>query len=136
MVIKIKNTTQPTIKFPPTTKSPNVSTIFPALPLRRISRVVATFSANRNSVIKSSKDGNTERSNGRLVFNVINNSKIAAAIFIAKNISNRKVGSGTINTTNVIKNVAESHVSLRCAKSKFDVGLEMPITVKKADDLS
>ena len=112
IVTKIRNTTQPTIRLPPTTKSPNASTIFPALPSRRIKRVVATLSASRYSVINSSKDGKTETSNGRFAFKVVNSNKIAIAKLAAKNVSSRNAGSGTINTTNVMRNAADSHVSL------------------------
>ena len=113
MITKIRKTTTPTIKLPPTTKSPNVETIFPASPFNRIKRVVATFSDNRKRVNSSKREGNAATSNGRFAPNVTNSNMIELAILQARNMSNKNVGSGISNTTSVIKNAIASQSSLR-----------------------
>ena len=119
IVTKIRKTTPPTTRLPPTTNPPNASTIIPASPLSKIKRVVATFNAKRYSVISNRSDGKTETSRGRLALSVTNKSRTAMAMLVARNISNKKTGNGTINTASVNRNAAESHVSLCWAKLKL-----------------
>ena len=63
-MVMMKNTTNPTIRLPPTTMRPKASMMSPACPDSRICRVVATFSAIRNNVVKSSTDGKVENASG------------------------------------------------------------------------
>jgi hypothetical protein len=65
---RMRKTTAPTTKLPPTASLPNASMTWPAAcsppSERRMVRVEATLSASRNSVTKRSSDGNAENSSG------------------------------------------------------------------------
>ena len=67
---RIENTISPISTSPPIRKPPNAATTWPAaqgpsLPCERISRVVATFSDSRSSVVSSSRVGKLVKSSGR-----------------------------------------------------------------------
>jgi hypothetical protein len=47
------------------------------------------------------------------------------ARLVAKNVSNKNAGNGTISTTRVVRKAAESHVSLCWANPKLMEDLEM-----------
>ena len=98
---RIRNTTPPTIKLPPTANFPNVSITCPAAPvpsppLSRISRVVATFRPNLNKVVISNSDGNTEKSSGRSSDNPTSRINTETPMFSASNMSRTSGGSGRI----------------------------------------
>ena len=64
---RIRNTTIPTTRLPPTTKLPKESTTDPASAWSRISLDVETFRASRNNVVIRSNDGKTEKRSGSSV---------------------------------------------------------------------
>jgi hypothetical protein len=80
-----------------------------------MSRVVATFNANRYSVRSKSSDGNVENSRGCFTVSVININRIVALKLTANNKSRTIVGSGTMNTTSNPNNANERIISLRCS---------------------
>jgi len=77
----------PTPIFPPTTKFPNISTTRPAYPSVRMSLVEEILSASLNNVVIKSRVGNTENSNGFLIYRVINNIITDRAKFTVNRIS-------------------------------------------------
>ncbi|CHH70358.1 Uncharacterised protein [Salmonella enterica subsp. enterica serovar Typhi] len=65
-IVMMVNTTNPTVRFPPTTNLPKASTILPALCCNSTSRDVLIVSDKRYNVVISNKDGNTDKSRGSL----------------------------------------------------------------------
>ena len=65
MTTRIRKMMRPTTTLPPTTKSPNAVTTWPASPCSRISRVTETLMASRKSVVSSRRLGKEEKSSAR-----------------------------------------------------------------------
>ena len=59
---RIRKTTMPTTRLPPTTNVPKAWMTLPASPCSRIRRVTLTLIASRKSVVSSSSDGNAAKS--------------------------------------------------------------------------
>ncbi len=66
MTSRIRNTTTPTTKLPPTTNCPKVSMTLPPVPVSRIRRVEATLRPRRSRVVISSRLGKALNSSGSL----------------------------------------------------------------------
>ncbi len=101
IVTRIKNSARPTAKLPPTRNSPKASITLPAAsgpvwPSIRITRVDATFSDSRSSVVNSSTEGNAEKSSGFSVSMLTISTMIARAMLKVNNRSRMKVGNGRI----------------------------------------
>jgi hypothetical protein len=86
--------TSPTTKLLPATREPNVCMMFPALPLSKINLVEATLRDSRNSVTKSSRDGNVDNSRASLDDSVTIKTPSDKEMLQAKSISRIGVGSG------------------------------------------
>ena len=113
MMIRMRKTTSPTTRFPPTTKPPNVEMIFPAVPSSKIERVVPTFNDRRYSVISNSIDGKTDTSSGSLTPTVISSNRMLIAKLTANNMSSSTGGSGISTTPRTPSNDADNNNSLR-----------------------
>ena len=100
---RMLNTIRPITTSPPIRKPPNAATTWPAasmpsLPCDRISRVVATFSDRRNSVVSSSNVGKLEKSSGRFRNSATISTSTDAVIDSDNPRSSRNVGSGMTST--------------------------------------
>ncbi len=98
---RIRKTTAPTIRLPPTAKRPKVSMTSPAArapspPLSRMRRVVATFRPRRNSVVMSSSDGKTEKSSGFSRLSDTSRISTDTPMLNASRMSSANAGSGRI----------------------------------------
>ncbi|EON18287.1 hypothetical protein C265_19199 [Cupriavidus sp. GA3-3] len=98
---RIANTTMPTAKLPPTRKWPKASTTLPAAsgpvwPSSSTTRVDATFSDRRSSVVNSSTAGKAAKSSGFCVYMLTSSTMIASAILKVNSRSSTKAGSGRI----------------------------------------
>ena len=99
---RIRNTTRPTAKLPPTRNWPNASITLPAAappswPSISTTRVEATFKASRSRVVNSSTAGKAANSSALRV-NMLTSSTISArAMLKVKNISSANGGSGRIS---------------------------------------
>ncbi|MES1923798.1 hypothetical protein T31B1_00695 [Salinisphaera sp. T31B1] len=89
ITIRIRNTTRPTAKFPPTRNAPNASITSPAAPgpvwpCMSTTRVEATFSDRRNRVANSNTAGKAAKSSG-LVVNMLTSSTITDSAMLKVN---------------------------------------------------
>jgi hypothetical protein len=62
MTMRIRKMMRPTTTLPPTTNSPKASTMWPASPSSRMSRVTEMLIARRNIVVMSRRLGKAEKS--------------------------------------------------------------------------
>ena len=97
---KMRKTTAPTTRLPPTAKRPKVSIRWPAAPgpsepLSRMSRVVATLRPRRKSVVISSSEGKTEKSIGLIKDSATSSTSTASETLNAKSTSSAAAGSGS-----------------------------------------
>ena len=100
---RMENTISPITTSPPIRKPPNAATTCPAalspsLPCDRISRVVATFSDRRSSVVSSNNVGKLVKSRGRRRNSATISTSTALVIDNANPMSSNTVGSGTTST--------------------------------------
>ena len=100
---RIEKMISPITTSPPIRKPPNAATTWPAasgpsLPWERISRVTATFSDRRSSVVSSSSVGKLEKSSGRLRNSATIRTSTAAVMERASPRSSNRVGRGRIST--------------------------------------
>ncbi len=91
-------TTSPPIKNPPNAATTWPAASEPSLPWLRISRVVATFSERRNSVVSSSRVGKEVKSSGRFRNSATMSTRTEAVMEIARPISSSTVGNGMTST--------------------------------------
>ena len=96
IMISTKNTMAPTIRLPPPTKLPNVSTTLPACPERRIFLVELTFSESRNRVMISSNVGKLDISSGSFENNDVKRMIMERTIFKPNKRSSSNRGTGII----------------------------------------
>ena len=96
MIIKMINTTAPTIISPPPTKLPNVSTTLPGAPVVKIRRVEDTLREIRNMVVNNSNVGKKDISRTSFTNNVLNRTISAIEIFSASITSSNVELIGTI----------------------------------------
>src|SRR5690606_18233203 len=95
-MVRIRNTTRPTIRLPPTTKLPNVSMMWPASPCSRISRVVAMEMPSRNRVVTSSTEGKDEKDSGEGRYMATISRMADSVMLVPISTSTSEVGSGRI----------------------------------------
>ncbi|CFP62558.1 Uncharacterised protein [Bordetella pertussis] len=116
-IVRMRKTTRPTIRLPPTTKLPKVSMMWPASPCSRISRVVAMEMPSRNSVVTSRTEGNEEnaRGEGRYIATI---SRTADSVMFAPiSTSTSVVGNGRIIMKTIATMSTASTMSLRLVAS-------------------
>ncbi|MNN32727.1 hypothetical protein D3C81_1464580 [compost metagenome] len=101
MITRIRNTARPTAKLPPTRKWPNASITLPAAsppswPCISTTRVEATLSDRRSSVVNSRIAGKAAKSSGFWVNMLTSSTMIDRAMLKVKNRSRANGGSGRI----------------------------------------
>ena len=101
----------PTTTLPPMTKLPNAAMTWPAWPEPRIRRVLVTFRPSRNSVISSSRLGNTLNSIGSCVLMVIMSVTMDSPKLTASSASSRNGGSGSTSSATITITPTASTVS-------------------------
>ena len=107
-MIRMMKTTTPMTKLPLITKLPKAWMMLPAAsgpswPWARMRRVVAMFSASRNSVASSSTVGKAENSSGFWISSAVIRMRTDSVIEIASRKSSRKGGMGMMSIiTNAI----------------------------------
>ena len=116
----------PTASCPPVTRSANACTTSPAawvspVPVR-ISRVAATFSTSRNSVMASSSEGKTANSSGLLTYMVVTSTSTLSIRLQTSSTSSIHVGSGTSSTTSSPMNANGNSIP-RCSWTRAKTGL-------------
>src|SRR4051794_32507327 len=97
MTTRTRKITRPTTTLPPTTKSPNALTTWPASPWSRISRVTETLIARRKSVVSSRRLGNELNSSALFRYMVETTTASAAEMFSVMKMSSRNGGGGGAN---------------------------------------
>ena len=100
---RMANRITPITTSPPIRKPPNAATTWPAasgpsLPWLRISRVVATFSDRRSSVVSSSSVGKDVKSSGRFRNSATMSTRTEAVMEMASPMSSSTVGNGITST--------------------------------------
>ncbi len=101
MTTRIRNTTAPMIKEPPTVTLPNASITCPAKPCPSTNRVDATLSPSRNRVATSSSDGNTEKSRGFFTNMLVSRIRSASRMLQTIRKSSSGAGSGTTRSRTI-----------------------------------
>src|SRR5450830_2012327 len=120
--VKIKKIPSPTTRFPPTTKLPNVSTIWPASPSSRIRRVVETEMASRNKVVNNNTAGNVENAVGPGMYIATTTISPEMHRLSAIKISSNQTGIGNTNMKTMPMTMPAAASSARlaiCAASLF-----------------
>ncbi len=119
---RIMNTTNPTAKLPPTRNWPNASITRPAAapplwPSISTTRVEATFSDRRNSVVNNSTAGKAANSSEFNVNMLTSNTITASAILKVKNMSSAKGGNGRISIASTSRISRGPASTCNCAAS-------------------